>query len=58
MSKTILAEAREIALLTSMLVGLSALSLAVAGAAVLIADSQTRHVAAAAMNAPLGTIDR
>ena len=45
MSKAILSEAREIAVLMSMLLGLSALSLMVGCAAVMIADTQTRHIA-------------
>jgi len=53
MSKAVVAEAREILLLMSMLAGLSALSLAVACAAVVIADNQTQHVAALAMSAAL-----
>lgn len=59
MSKAVLAEAREIALMMSMVLGLSALSLAVACAAVIIADNQTRHVAALADSAaPLGSLGR
>lgn len=49
MSKAVLAEAREIFLLMSMVIGLSALSLAVACAAVVLADTQTKHVASLAM---------
>ena len=45
MSKAVVAEARELALLMSMVLGLSAVSLAVACAAVVIADNQTLHVA-------------
>lgn len=51
MSKALLAEAREIALLMSMLVGLSAVSLAVTGGAVIIADARSQHAAATAPTA-------
>lgn len=57
MSKAILSEAREIALLMSMLVGLSALSLGVACAAVMIADTQTHHVAALANMTSLASLE-
>lgn len=58
MSKAILTEAREIALLLSMLLGLSALSLAMACAAVVIADSQTRSVATLASGISLASLER
>lgn len=58
MSKTLLAEARDIVLLMSMLMVLSMASLAVACGAVLIADGQTQHVAALAMAAPVNSLDR
>ncbi len=58
MSKAILTEAREIFLMMSMLVGLSGLSLAVACGAVMIADSQTQHIAGLAMNAPISSFER
>ena len=44
MSKAVLAEARELFLLMSMMLGLSAMSLAIACAAVMIADNQTTRV--------------
>jgi hypothetical protein len=51
MSKAILAEARETALMMSLVLGLSAMSLAVACAAVVIADAACRgaHRACAAL---------
>lgn len=58
MAKVILSEAREIALLMSMLLGLSALSLAMACAAVMIADSQARYVATLADVGPLASLER
>ena len=58
MAKMVLVEAREVLLMMSMLLGLSALSLAVACAAVMIADYQTQHVAALAMSTPVTSIDR
>lgn len=48
MSRVILAEVREVVLLASMVLGLSLITLAVACAAVVIADNQTLHVAALA----------
>ena len=58
MPKAVLAEARELALMMSMVLGLSAMSLAVACAAVVLADNQPLHVAALATNAPLSALDR
>lgn len=58
MSKAMLAEAREILVLISMLVGLSALSLAVACGAVVLADNQSMHVAALAMGQPVSSVGR
>ena len=58
MAKMVLAEAREIFLMMSMVLVLSAISLAVACAAVMIADNHTQHVAALAMSAPVTSIDR
>ena len=55
MAKAILTEVREIALLASMVLGLSVLTQAVACAAVIITDNQTQHVAALA---PLSAIAR
>ena len=46
MARALVAEAREIFLLMSMLAGLSVMSLAVACGAVVIADNQTQNVAA------------
>jgi hypothetical protein len=57
MSKAILSEAREIALLMSMLVGLSALSLDVACAAMMIADTPTQHVASFANTTSLASLE-
>ncbi len=53
MAKTILAEAREIVLMISMLMVLSIMSLAVACGAVVLADHQTLHIAAMAGSAPI-----
>jgi hypothetical protein len=58
MSRAVLAEAREIFLLMSMLAGLSAMSLAAACAAVMVADSQTQHVAALAISTPVASLNR
>ena len=58
MSKAILAEAREIFLLMPMLAGLSAMSPAMACAAVMVGDSQTQHVATLAPSAPLSSLGR
>lgn len=58
MSRVILAEAREIAILMSMLLGLSVLTMLVAAGAVMIAENQTQHVAALAGKAPLTVVDR
>lgn len=57
MSKAVVAEACEIFLLMSMVLGLSAISLAVACAAVAIADTQNRHVATLASPAPLSALE-
>jgi flagellar basal body P-ring protein FlgI len=46
MTRAVLAEAREIVLLMSMLLGLSGLSLAVACGAVIVADNQAQNAAA------------
>jgi hypothetical protein len=51
----VLAEAREILLLVSMVLGLSVMSLVVACAAVALADNQTQHVASLAMSSPLAS---
>ena len=58
MTRVVIAEAREIFLLMSMLAGLSVMSLAVACGAVIVADSQTRHVAALALPSPLASPSR
>jgi hypothetical protein len=56
MSRVILAEAREIIILMSMLLGLSVLTLLVAGAAVVITDSQNQHVAELASQTSLSAV--
>jgi hypothetical protein len=58
MTRVVIAEAREIFLLMSMLAGLSVMSLAVACGAVIVADSQTQHVAALALPSPLASTGR
>jgi hypothetical protein len=58
MTRTVIAEAREIFVLMSMLAGLSVMSLAVACGAVIVADSQTQEVAALAMPSPLASPSR
>ncbi len=58
MSRVILAEAREIIILMSMLLGLSVLTLLVAAGAVIIADSQNQHVATLASQTSLTAIRR
>ena len=58
MTRAVLAEAREIFLLMSMLVGLSGLSLAVACGAVIIADNQTQNVAARTVPAAIASLGR
>ena len=58
MSRAVLAEAREVFLLMSMVLGLSFLSLAVACAAVVIADNQAKHVASLATPMLLSSLDR
>jgi len=58
MSRVILAEAREIIILMSMLLGISVLTLLVAGAAVMIADSQNLHLAALASQPSLTAVER
>ena len=57
MSRGVLPEAREIFVLVSMQAGLSAMGLAVACAAVMVADSQMQHVAALAMSTPVGSLN-
>ncbi len=58
MSRAILAEAREVFLVMSMLIGLSVTSLAVACGAVILADNQTMHVAALALASPANSLHR
>ena len=58
MSRVILAEAREILILMSMLLGLSVLTLLVAAGAVMIADGQNQHVAALASQTSVAAVQR
>ena len=58
MTRAVLAEAREIFLLMSMLAGLSGLSLAVACGAVIIADSQAQNAAARTVPAAIASLGR
>jgi hypothetical protein len=58
MARALVAEAREILLLMSMLVGLSGLSLAVACGAVIIADNQTQNVAARTVPTAIASLGR
>jgi hypothetical protein len=58
MSRVILAEAHEIIVLMSMLLGLSVLALLVAGTAVMMIDSQNQHVAALASRTSLTAVER
>jgi hypothetical protein len=58
MTRAVLAEAREILLLMSMLVGLSGLSLAVACGAVIIADNQAQTAAARTVPTAIASLGR
>jgi hypothetical protein len=58
MTRAVIAEAREIFLLMSMLAGLSVMNLAVACGAVIVADSQAQHVAALALPSPVVSTGR
>ena len=58
MTRAVLAEAREIFLLMSMLLGLSGLSLAVACGAVIIADNQAQNAAARTIPTAIASLGR
>ena len=58
MTRAVLAEAREILLLMSMLVGLSGLSLAVACGAVIIADNQAQNSTARTVPTAIASLGR
>ena len=58
MARALVAEAREILLLMSMLAGLSVMSLAVACGAVIIADNQTQNAAARTVPTAIASLGR